>query len=393
MTQSDRPAPLTPPRSDLRDFGYMPLEIVRFKGSQLVSEEEPEAVLAALHLWVSAWHDTPAASLPNSDRALARAAGYGRAVDAFLAVKDVALRGFVLCSDGRLYHPVVARLANEAWKSKLEQRWRTEVGRRRKHNERHPESALSIPTFEAFAAVYPDDCREDMERMSQGQLGLVAATDGDCPPEIGSKGESSKVKERETLKNQSSSGNREAPEPASDAQVRDLLDLTNEITREAGVSIIKPSAVAREMDIVKRWIAEGYSVEDLILPTIRKRVSDMREDETVGSLAYFDASILKAAGKSKRPASSTPSGPAESAGPDDADPRIAKLRTALKASLGPRTYDGWIKPVSFRVNGETTTLVAPSAFLADWISGHLSDKLRTAVAATGLPSDLRIGHK
>jgi hypothetical protein len=190
---------------------------------------------------------------------------------------------------------------------------------------------------------------------------------------------------------QSSSGKPPAPEPASDAQVRDLLDLTNEITKAAGVSVIKHSSLVREMDIVKRWIGEGYSVEELILPTIRKRVADMREDDTVSSLLYFDASILKAAGKSKRP--SRPAEPAASAGPDDDDPRIAKLRERLKRDLGERTYDGWVKPVAFKVNGQTTTIVAPSAFLGDWIATHLSDKIRTAVRATGLPEELRIGHK
>lgn len=71
---------------------------------------------AGVALWWRSWHQVPAGSLPDNDRALAMMAGYGKDVDGFLQVKAMALHGFKRCeSDGRLYHPLVAELALKAY--------------------------------------------------------------------------------------------------------------------------------------------------------------------------------------------------------------------------------------------------------------------------------------
>jgi hypothetical protein len=62
------------------------------------------------------------------------------------------LRGFVECTDGRLYHSVVAEKAREAWQAKIEQRYRTEVARVKKHNQRHG-TAHSTPDFDAWLSL------------------------------------------------------------------------------------------------------------------------------------------------------------------------------------------------------------------------------------------------
>jgi len=138
--------PLTPRNCDLSDFKFMPLFVDRLRDSELASNETPEACWAAVLLWAASWHQVPAASIPNDDKWMAKAAGYGRVVKEWMRVKDGALRGFVECSDGRLYHPVVAERAREAWRSKLEQRWRTECARIKKHNERH-HTNIARPSF------------------------------------------------------------------------------------------------------------------------------------------------------------------------------------------------------------------------------------------------------
>ncbi len=68
----------------------------------------------------------PAASLPNDERILAKLAGYGRDVESWIKVRDEALRGFIECSDGRLYHPVVAEKALEADDQRKRQKERTQ---------------------------------------------------------------------------------------------------------------------------------------------------------------------------------------------------------------------------------------------------------------------------
>jgi len=71
-------------------------------------------------LWWAAWKQCPAGSLPDHDRALAQLAGYGMVIKSWLAIKNEAMRGWIRCSDGRLYHPVVCELAIEAMERRTE---------------------------------------------------------------------------------------------------------------------------------------------------------------------------------------------------------------------------------------------------------------------------------
>jgi hypothetical protein len=150
-----RPDPLVPAEVDLRDFAFMPLDVGRLRDSDLASEETPEACWAAVLLWCAAWHQVPAGSIPDSDDWQAKHAGYksqGRIAPGWRKVRTGALRGWVACSDGRLYHPVIAEKAIDAWRSKLKQRWFTECGRIKKHNQRHSMS-LPLPEFEAWLSL------------------------------------------------------------------------------------------------------------------------------------------------------------------------------------------------------------------------------------------------
>ena len=118
--------PLVPPEVDLRNFTYMPLDVVRLRDSDIAGVEDGEVFRAAVLAWCAAWHQVPAASLPDDDALLARLTGYGRDMVTWRRVREAgALRGFVRCSDGRLYHPVVAEKALEAWDKKGRQAERT----------------------------------------------------------------------------------------------------------------------------------------------------------------------------------------------------------------------------------------------------------------------------
>lgn len=118
-------APLTPADCDLRDFAFMPLDATRLLDSDLFALSTGDEFKAALALWCKAWLQIPAASLPNDDRVLAHLSGAG---SKWKKVKEMALRGFVLCDDGRLYHPVVAEKANDAWAKKQSYRDRSKKG-------------------------------------------------------------------------------------------------------------------------------------------------------------------------------------------------------------------------------------------------------------------------
>lgn len=187
---TDRPIPLTPADCDLRDFPFMPLDVVRLRDSDLTSLETAEAFRAAVMLWCASWHQLPAASLPNDNRVLANLAGYGRVVKEFEKEREGALRGWVLCSDGRLYHPVVAEKAVEAWRGKLERVWRTECARIKKHNQRN-NLELPLPEFDEWmAAGRPQgqslSVPEDKKDTSQG---LKPTSPRSVPGETASKGQ------------------------------------------------------------------------------------------------------------------------------------------------------------------------------------------------------------
>lgn len=130
------PAPLVPSDVDLRDFPSMLLDVARLRDSTLASDEEPEACWAAVLLWAASWHQLPASSIPDDDRWIAKAAGYairGKIDRSWLRVRDGALRKFVKCRDGRLYHPVVAEKALECWLSKLAARLSSGAGNAKRH--------------------------------------------------------------------------------------------------------------------------------------------------------------------------------------------------------------------------------------------------------------------
>ena len=143
--------PLTPQDCDLRDFAFMPLDVVRLRDSDLAATETPEACWAAVLLWCASWHQIPAASLPDDDRVLANLAGFGRVVKEWKRVKLGALRGWILCNDGRLYHPVIAEKALDAWSGKQGRKWRTECARIKKHAQRY-EIPYLPPEFNQWIA-------------------------------------------------------------------------------------------------------------------------------------------------------------------------------------------------------------------------------------------------
>lgn len=129
--------PLVSAEVDLRDFAFMPLDVLRLRDSELAALPDAEAFRCAVLSWCVSWHQVPAASLPDDDVTLARLLGFGRDVKGWQKVRKAGgLRGWVQCSDGRLYHSVVATKAHEAWAAKVAQRARTEAARKAREEAR-----------------------------------------------------------------------------------------------------------------------------------------------------------------------------------------------------------------------------------------------------------------
>jgi hypothetical protein len=122
------PPPFTTSEIDLDGMPGFMLDTEQLRQSELWALSTGDEFKAAVGLWCRAWVQKPAGSLPNDDRLLAAWSGAGKR---WGKVREMALRGFVLCSDGRLYHPVLCRDAHRAW------------GRRASYRERASNAAVA----------------------------------------------------------------------------------------------------------------------------------------------------------------------------------------------------------------------------------------------------------
>lgn len=106
--------PPVPIDLDLRGFRWMKLDLLALFNSDFNATPDDTAWRAGVTLWGKAWHQVPAGSLPDDDATLCNLAGLGRDIKTWRRIRPAALRGFVVCSDGRLYHSYVCRIAKEA---------------------------------------------------------------------------------------------------------------------------------------------------------------------------------------------------------------------------------------------------------------------------------------
>lgn len=164
---TERPQPPVPADCDLRNFDSMMLDVRRLRDSDIAHEAPAEAFRAAVLLWCSAWHQVPASSLPNDDVKLARYAGFARDVKAWKKVKEHALRGFVLCSDGLLYHKVVAQVALEASAKSNLGKARTEKANATHWGETRPDSAKSRSERLAAARRLGKHTKEEWDALAK----------------------------------------------------------------------------------------------------------------------------------------------------------------------------------------------------------------------------------
>lgn len=178
MKADTLPAPLVPASVDLRDFEYMPLHVARLRDAETTVKTNGDEFRCAVLLWSAAWHQVPAASLPDDELVLADLAGFGRVVREWRKVRAGALRGFVKCSDGRLYHRVVAEVAINSWLQKLKHQYTSACNTLRKRAQRGKQ--VTIPDF---AHWLQGACPEAIAYLSQRQgEGVSRESHGDSPP-------------------------------------------------------------------------------------------------------------------------------------------------------------------------------------------------------------------
>ncbi len=184
---AELPPPIVSAEVDLRGMEFMPLKgDILFKSTTWLKGSH-EARSAALRLWWHSFaHEVPAASLPDDDQLLAEYAGYGEVVKAWLKIKPQAMRGWVKCDDGRLYHKIVAELALEAWKGRVKNREKVRKWREKKAAENPPGNGGGNGHDDGPVTVIPpvrNSLKGEREGQSEGERQLIEEAIADLPPD------------------------------------------------------------------------------------------------------------------------------------------------------------------------------------------------------------------
>lgn len=269
--------PLTPPDLDLRDFQYMPLDVVRLRDSDIAVIATGDEFRAAVMLWCASWHQIPAASLPNDEKLLANLAGFGRDLRSWRAVSDVALRGFILCDDGRLYHPVIADKAIEASSKRRRQRQQTKAATEARRKS------------ETIRDVHRNDQRND-------QHDNIRNDDRDDAAEPERNVHQGKGMEEKGIDD----GGVETParEPSKSMISPEAFEITGEILKSMGKTPDDPLAVGGPYT-VQHWLSGGVS-RDAIMFGVSNAMARKKHDPP-STFNYFEKAVLRAAAELNRP--------------------------------------------------------------------------------------------
>lgn len=360
--------PLTPADCDLRDFPRMMIDIPRLRTSAFDATPDDAAWRAALNLWMSSWHGLPAASLDADDASLCKAAGLGRDLRSWMEIRVLALRGWVLCADGRLYHATVAEFALEAWLEKLGQRLSSGAGNARRWGgvfEPEPVKAAILASADLLRALNP--ASKALKKLSRSKVDGTADT---IPPSSAldaaaipsgsqEKGEGKEEVETDVSPSDASAsaqgggGKGERPEARDWSEVRDLY--AEIVIRGRGSPMLARSAWMRlEAD------------ERRLLPAAIRRFAQARPWGSNGppALQKFIADEVWREFASGPPILSVVwNGPAE-------------VRAAVVAETSDAFARSWLDPSTWDPAARTPTLIA--------LNVGAATRLRTLAALKGV---------
>jgi len=279
------PEPLTPADCDLRDFQYMELDVSRLRDSKFAATPNAEAFRAGVLLWCAAWHQVPAASLPDDDVELANLAGYGRmpvSVREWRKVRQEALNGFVRCSDGRLYHDVIAEKALSAFKAKVKHAYDRFCDRMRKENkarEKEGKPQFGIPSLDQWkSGAYPHGIPPE-----------GADDSGRIPAENALRGNRTEQNGTETLIS--------VPDGTGGMAAKRLVDLDQRELWWAAKTVLHEQGMAKpQCGTFVGKLAKDYT-EDVALEAVRSALAEPRANFS----EYLKSCCMHAAGQRHRP--------------------------------------------------------------------------------------------
>jgi hypothetical protein len=366
---TDLPAPLTPADCDLQDFAFMPLHVARLRDSDLAATAHPEACWYAVLLWAAAWHQVPAASLPDDELVLTRLCGLGRDVKTFRRHRKDAMRGFVKCDDGRLYHEVVAEVARGSWAEKLAYRDRkasrvdaARAAAEARWAEKRPQSELPLDAPDGNADAMRDASDDDARRIAENAERIA-----DAMPKGTGIGIGRRKKEK---------------------TIHPTFVPRATFERVATIAGLPASAwTDAEQARLDGWLERGLTIEGDIIPAVQRWLADPKHDGGTHTLARFDHALADALARKALPEKPKPkpkAHPVTRAGEGEAEQAIRRILGVKIDSAA-----AWIDPVGLRLNGEALHVTAPSQFHVDWVRDKFGQELRLAAhAVAGKPMNV-----
>jgi uncharacterized protein DUF1376 len=300
------PAPLTPADCDLRDFPFMPLLVSRLRRSKawLMAKRQPELGFYMINLWTAAWHDFPSGSIEDDDDVIADLAMCDPRH--WPKVREKAMHGWIKCSDGRLYHPVVAEQACKSWDERKSYRDRMAKARAVK-SQRHA-SNYDNPIIEPVAGdnIEPDTGAATEPITEPIIDAIIDAVTGPITALKGQGQGQGEKKEKAAAALIPSPRAQPPDQPAPTAENRYCgWENGKEIVGGYEWDYVWPAVLeAANIDPVRslatdipvrKWLRDGITPETF-LPVL-KRISARSREKPIQTLAFFDEPVREAARK------------------------------------------------------------------------------------------------
>lgn len=381
MPTESLPAPLVPAEIDIAKLDGFMLDTRRVLSSELLALSSGDEFKAAVTLWCRAWQQRPAASLPNNPAILASFAGV--TPQRWVKIKEMALRGFVLCSDGRLYHKVLAEDALRAWEALTKRHDRTkkatEARKKGRDGDRDDErhDAANEPRYDER-----HDQRDDARNDHRNEVPTVAR-DGTGRDGTGEK-------KKESL---AGGGSRDAARPPPDG-LGDGDSRADGPSADPGDGVLairsgvaaaferwfdqpdRPFSPADD-ELFAAWVEagtqRGLSPADSAAAAVEEVQRQFQRLEGKGASqprslrAVLDADVLTAIRAAKPVKPSAPGKPP------------AAVPPPFAGHFEPVEYAAWIAPCVVSVADGVARIVAPTRQHRDWVAQRLEPKLRAAL--------------
>jgi hypothetical protein len=281
MQVQDLPRAPVPPECDLTTLGWYPCHVKLMLGHRINDplRTTPEQFRAAMRLMWEAWHQVPAASLPDDNRKLAELAGYRGNVPAWNKMMAGAMCDFVKCADGRWYSITLLPEAIIAWRRKnnlsaeyAEQRQK--LNRNRGHKVTPIEQG-NLPLMTMLSGGADVNSRKPTEVNTLADVNFRGPTLVNLEPSVNFRKPTEAGSPAETLALTAIPYLSKKTCTYGDGEQLEWVNKVEEAMGKPWTSqpILKWSAFP---EIVLAWRQEGFNLVDDVLPVIRSIVQGQK---------------------------------------------------------------------------------------------------------------------